>query len=124
MIVFIKHKGYRLSKRKAIEVNNLAEFAQSLSMPEGETTLSAETLKNSLIISSQIILDSIKATYKNFSFIKKIFAFRYRRLLAAGVFPILDNLTPEDMGIARRNIAEMEDSKKKVVEAGKFLDET
>lgn len=112
-MIRIKGKNYNLSVRKTLDYLNLVSFVGELPMPEEGKPLTGEQLKTDHVIKAQTIYDSIKATYSNYSNLRKIFARKYKKLLLNGVVFILDNSDPFELNLAFQNIMEMEGSKKK-----------
>ena len=100
---------YVLSQRRAADVLELA-------VAVGKQDAARDGIDHVLSM-SQIIRDSLKATYRTLG---RIRGFRYRKFTqAGGVVHLLDSLSIDEIGEACRYIIEdLEGSKKKVTEAG------
>lgn len=94
----IKGKKYILSPRKTKDVLDLVEASKN----QEENNLS------SFIIMAQVICDSSKATYKNLSFLKKIFTKRI------SLKYLLVNLSAQEIQDYFNEVIELEGGKKKM----------
>lgn len=109
--MIINRKEYKLSPRKTGDVLRLSEYSETLKFDKEFT---AGNLTNNAEIFSITINDSLRATYKNFSFWQKLLNLRYRKFLKNNNIYLYKHLTLNELGIYFAEVQELEGSKKKV----------